>query len=86
MRGFVARSGQIVEGGTETHRKRTEATRNTNNEKNFQSLSQTLASSTHFHGDSHQQAFLCHDQQQTQQYPRVETSREKVKAAGGEEE
>lgn len=83
MRGFVARSGQIVEGGTETHRKRTEATRNTNNEKNFHSLSQTLASSTHFHGDSHQQAFLCHDQQQ---YPRVETSREKVNVAGGEEE
>lgn len=81
MRSFVARSGQIVEGETETHGKRTEGTRNTNNnEKNFHSLSQTLAYSTHFHGDSHQQAFLCHDQQQTlaQQYPRVETSREKT--------
>lgn len=84
MRSFVARSGQRVE-GKQKHRKRTEATRNTNNEKDFHSLSQTLAYSTHFHGDSHQQAFLCHDQQQTQQYPRVETSREKLNVAGEEE-
>ena len=44
----------------------------------------------HFHGDSHQQAFLCHDQCQAyaqQQYPWVERSREeKLNMAGGEEE
>lgn len=43
----------------------------------------------HLHGDSHQQAFLCHDQHQAyaQQYPWVERRREeKTQHAGGEDE